>query len=168
MSSDAPSAPQADADAPHGPEDHQGSAERPTDATADARTDADDQGASAEHEARIAELTKRVAELEKEKADREREDAITDLAKRYRNITPEMLHVFGNMPLEELRERAAALDSAIQKQSPNLPIGRGGLDPTASGPHATWPGAFQRARENRRKGESGVTFLSNGRFSGEL
>jgi hypothetical protein len=48
-------------------------------------------------------------------------------------------------------------------------MGRGGLDPNgANNTRATWPDAFQRARENRRRGESGVTYLSSGRYSGEL
>jgi hypothetical protein len=169
--SETPSAPQTGGHAPDGPERHPEPAERSTEPTADANANADDTGASAsaEYEARIAELKQRVAELEQEKADREREDAITDLAMRHSNVTPEMLRVFGNVPLEELRERAAALDAAIHEHHAPARIGSGGLDPTReSRTRATWPGAFRRAREERSRGRDGVTLISDSRTSGEL
>lgn len=35
-----------------------------------------------------------------------------------------------------------------------VPIGRGGLDPAGQdNPRATWPEAFRRARDNRRRGD---------------
>ena len=48
-----------------------------------------------------------------------------------------------------------------------VPLGRGGLDPSETRSAVTWSGAFQRARENQSRGESGMTYISGGRSSGE-
>ncbi|MGP8302153.1 hypothetical protein ACTPOK_30380 [Streptomyces inhibens] len=127
-------------------------------------------GATVGPEARVAELTQRIAELEQEKSARERQDTITDLAQRFQYVTADMLHAFGSIPTEDLEERAQALNTAIHEREKPRSMGSGGLDPhNSSGRQpATWAGAFQRAREQRRNGRSGVTLFSNSRGSGEL
>ncbi|MBP8537292.1 hypothetical protein [Streptomyces sp. MK37H] len=112
---------------------------------------------SPDHETRIAELTQRIAELEREKADRERADTIAELAHRYQYLTPELLRAFGDIPAEELEERALLLNAAIHEREKPRTLGSGGLDPHNANDErpATWAGAFRRAREERRKGRSG-------------
>ncbi|MBC9730823.1 hypothetical protein [Streptomyces sp. TRM68367] len=127
----------------------------------------------ADSDARISELTARIAELEQEKATREREDAIQDLASRYPYMTPEVLRGFGNVPTAELEERARVLSAAIHERDTGpapgyVQRGRGGLDPSGSPRPTAWADAFRRAREQRRKGNGGVTIVSNSRHSGEL
>lgn len=127
-------------------------------------------GADGDSAARIAELTQRITELEQEKSKRDREDTITDLAQRFQYVTPEMLNAFGNVSTEELEGHARVLNTAIHEREKPRSAGSGGLDPHRSNGRqpATWAGAFQRAREQRRNGRGGVTLFSDSRGSGEL
>jgi hypothetical protein len=155
VSSEPLNAPERDDNAPDAPEDDQAPAESSTDAT----TGANDTGANAEQAERTAALRKRVAELETD-LHRER------LGHAY-NLPDAVAARITGTTAEERETDAKRLADVFHTRT--LPVGRGGLDPTGQdNPRVTWPGAFRRARENRRNGGSGVTYFSDSRSSGEL